>query len=66
VNDSEVRNRGGQRPGEVNYDESFQSAAASADWTSGQDLNSVMTDAPGDKAYPMTATVFVLMYKKPK
>ena len=50
----------------MNYDESFQSAAASADWTSGQDLNSVMTDAPGDKAYPMTATVFVLMYKKPK
>ena len=25
-----------------------------------------MTDAPGDNAYPVTATVFILMYKQPK
>ena len=25
-----------------------------------------MTDAPGDNAYPITATTFVLMYKQPK
>jgi phosphate transport system substrate-binding protein len=25
-----------------------------------------MTNAPGAQAYPVTATVFVLMYKKPK
>lgn len=25
-----------------------------------------MTDAPGDNAYPVTATVFVIMYKQPK
>ncbi len=24
-----------------------------------------MTDAPGENAYPITATVFVLMYKRP-
>jgi phosphate transport system substrate-binding protein len=46
--------------------DSFQAAAASANWASAQDFNLVMTDAPGDKAYPVAATVFVLMYKKPK
>jgi phosphate transport system substrate-binding protein len=25
-----------------------------------------MTDAPGDDAYPVAASAFVLMYKKPK
>lgn len=46
--------------------ESFQAAAASADWTKAQDFYLVMTDAPGDKAYPVTATVFIIMYKQPK
>lgn len=46
--------------------ESFQAAAASADWTKAQDFYLVMTDAPGDKAYPVTATVFIVMYKQPK
>jgi len=26
----------------------------------------VITDAPGPQAYPITASVFVMMYKKPK
>ncbi|RTL50105.1 MAG: phosphate ABC transporter substrate-binding protein PstS [Bradyrhizobiaceae bacterium] len=46
--------------------ESFQAAAASADWSKAQDFYLVMTDAPGDKAYPVTATVFIIMYKQPK
>jgi phosphate transport system substrate-binding protein len=46
--------------------ESFQAAAASADWTSVKDFNLVMTNAPGKNAYPITATTFALMYKKPK
>jgi phosphate transport system substrate-binding protein len=46
--------------------ESFQSAAASADWPNAKDFNLVMTDAPGEQAYPVTATVFIIMYKKPK
>ena len=25
-----------------------------------------MTDAPGEDAYPVSATVFILMYKQPK
>lgn len=45
---------------------SFQAAAASAEWTKAQDFYLVMTDAPGEDAYPITATTFVLMYKAPK
>ena len=46
--------------------ESFQAAAASADWKSARDFFLGMTDAPGDQAYPLTAIVFILMYKQPK
>ncbi|MGC1457325.1 MAG: phosphate ABC transporter substrate-binding protein PstS [Steroidobacteraceae bacterium] len=45
---------------------SFQAAAATADWTHAQDFNLVITNAPGANAYPISATVFVIMYKKPK
>jgi len=46
--------------------ESFQAAAATADWKNAKDFYLVMTDAPGEKAYPVTATVFIIMYKQPK
>ncbi|WP_429027631.1 phosphate ABC transporter substrate-binding protein PstS [Bradyrhizobium sp. I1.14.4] len=45
---------------------SFQAAASSADWTTTQDFNLVLTNAPGEDAYPITATTFVLMHKQPK
>ena len=45
---------------------SFQAAAASADWAHASDFYLVMTDAPGDAAYPIAATTFILMYKTPK
>lgn len=45
---------------------SFQAAAASADWATAQDFYLIMTDAPGDAAYPVAATVFIIMYKMPK
>ena len=45
---------------------SFQAAAASADWAHSSDFYLVMTDAPGDNAYPIAATTFILMYKQPK
>jgi phosphate transport system substrate-binding protein len=45
---------------------SFQAAAATADWRNAKDFYLVMTDAPGEAAYPITATTFVLMYKQPK
>lgn len=44
----------------------FQAAAATADWSKAQDFNLVMTDANGPDAYPVTATVFIIMYKQPK
>ena len=46
--------------------EAFQAAAASADWKQAQDFDLVMTDAPGQNAYPLAATTFILMHKQPK
>jgi phosphate transport system substrate-binding protein len=45
---------------------SFQAAAASADWANTKDFYLIMTDAPGETAYPVAATVFMIMYKEPK
>jgi phosphate transport system substrate-binding protein len=47
-------------------DDSFQAAAANADWASAKDFYLVMTNAPGEKSWPITATNFILMYKQPK
>lgn len=59
-----VQNRAGRfvRPSA----ESFQIAAATANWGEVKDFYLIMTDAPGEDAYPITATAFVLMYKQPK
>jgi phosphate transport system substrate-binding protein len=46
--------------------ETFQAAAASADWKTAQDFHLVITNAPGDNSWPIAASVFVLMYKQPK
>jgi phosphate transport system substrate-binding protein len=46
--------------------ETFSNAAATADWAKAQDFNLVMTNAPGPDAYPITASVFVLMPTKAK
>ncbi|MGV8959456.1 MAG: phosphate ABC transporter substrate-binding protein PstS [Stenotrophomonas sp.] len=47
-------------------DASFAAAAASADWASAKDFYLVMTNAPGAEAWPITATNFILVHKKPK
>jgi phosphate transport system substrate-binding protein len=47
-------------------DESFQAAAASANWATAKDFFLVMTNAPGQNAWPIAATNFILMHKKPK
>ena len=47
-------------------DDSFAAAAASADWANAKDFYLVMTNAPGEQAWPITATNFILMYKQPK
>jgi phosphate transport system substrate-binding protein len=43
--------------------ESFQAAAASADWANSQDFNLVITNASGEDAFPIAASVFVLIPK---
>ena len=47
-------------------DETFSAAAASADWANSKDFYLVMTNAPGENSWPITATNFILMYKQPK
>ncbi len=44
----------------------FSAAAATADWKNAKDFNLIMTDAPGDGAWPITATTWAIMYKTPK
>ena len=44
----------------------FAAAASTADWTSAKDFNVIMTNAPGAQAWPITATTWVIMYKKSK
>ena len=46
--------------------DAFQAAAASADWAHAQDFDLVMTNAPGQDAYPIAATTFILMHQQPK
>jgi phosphate transport system substrate-binding protein len=43
---------------------SFQAAASGAAWDPAKDFNQLLTDAPGDEAYPVTATTFILMRKQ--
>lgn len=45
---------------------SFQAAAATADWAHAKNFDLLMTNAPGAKAWPITATSWVIMYKQPK
>nr|WP_252255779.1 phosphate ABC transporter substrate-binding protein PstS [Lysobacter capsici] len=47
-------------------DETFAAAAASAQWADAKDFYLVMTNAPGENSWPITATNFILMYKQPK
>ena len=58
-----IQNRAGQFVAPIG--KSFQAAAASAEWSKTSDFNLMLTNAPGDEAYPITATVFALMHKQP-
>lgn len=44
----------------------FAAAADTADWSTAKDFNLIMTNAPGDAAWPITATTWIIMYKTPK
>ena len=45
--------------------DSFQAAAANADWAHAAGFYLILANQPGDKSWPMTAATFILMYKKP-
>lgn len=43
--------------------ETFQAAAAGADWANAKGYYLVLTDQPGDKSWPITGASFILVYK---
>ncbi len=45
--------------------ESFQAAAAGADWDHADHFYMILTDQPGAKAWPIENPTFILMYKQP-
>ena len=46
--------------------ESFAAAAANADWQHAAGFNLLLTDQPGAKSWPITASTFILMPMEPK
>lgn len=46
--------------------QSIQAAGASADWAKAIDFSLVVTNAPGEGAWPIAATNFIIMAEKPK
>ena len=44
--------------------DSFQAAAAGADWERAPGFYMVLTDQPGEKSWPITGASFILMHKK--
>ncbi|QGM96935.1 phosphate ABC transporter substrate-binding protein PstS [Methylocystis parvus] len=46
--------------------ESFQSAAASADWAKAPGFYQIITNEPGAKSWPISAATFILLPKDPK
>jgi len=45
--------------------DSFQAAAANADWAKAPGFYLILSDQQGDQSWPMTAATFILMYKQP-
>jgi phosphate transport system substrate-binding protein len=56
-----VKNRGGDYV--VPSAQSFQAAAAGADWKSAPGMYLILTDAPGKGAWPIAGATFILMHK---
>ena len=46
--------------------ETFQAAAANADWKSQPGYGVILANQAGDKSWPMTAATWILMYAKPQ
>jgi phosphate transport system substrate-binding protein len=46
--------------------ETFQAAAANADWKGTPGFEVILTNEPGDASWPITGASFILMYKNPQ
>lgn len=46
--------------------ETFQAAAANADWKSQPGYGVILANQPGDNSWPMTAATWILVYKQPQ
>jgi phosphate transport system substrate-binding protein len=46
--------------------ESFQAAAATADWAGADSFYLILTDQAGAKSWPITGASFILLYKQPQ
>jgi|SRR5689334_11132191 len=46
--------------------DTFQAAAANADWNSKPGYGVILANQPGEKSWPMTAATWILLYKKPQ
>lgn len=44
--------------------DTFQAAAANADWSRTKDFDLMLTDQPGAKSWPITGATFILMHRK--
>jgi phosphate transport system substrate-binding protein len=47
-------------------EETFQAAAAGADWASVKDFYVILTNAAGDQSWPVAGSTFILMYQNPQ
>lgn len=45
--------------------DTFQAAAANADWAGAPSFYQVLTNQPGEKSWPITGASFIIVYKKP-
>jgi phosphate transport system substrate-binding protein len=43
----------------------FEAAASSADWAHAKNFNLIITNQPGEKSWPIAASTWVMLYKKP-
>lgn len=57
-----VQNKDGKYP--MPEIESFQAAAANADWKAAPGYGIILNNQPGEKAWPITSATFILMHKK--
>jgi phosphate transport system substrate-binding protein len=46
--------------------DSFQAAAAGAQWATAKDFYVILTNAPGDTSWPIAGSTFILMYAMPQ